>query len=155
MWIWKSVHFSLIMWSQGEFGGILNTSTIFLCVSWVIYLTNLWKWVLSEYSTKICETGKLYFHNTKYFMNVPRETQTQWCFSLSLVWFWCLKPLSTIFHLYRGSQFYWGRKPDHPENHRPVACHLQMLSHNVVSSTPGLSRVRNHNASGDTYWLHR
>jgi hypothetical protein len=109
----------------------------------------------NECWVNIIPIGKLYFHNTKYFMNVPREAQTQWCFSLSLVWFWCLKPLSTIFHLYRGGQFYWGRKPDHPENHRPVASNLQMLSHNVVSSTPGLSRVWNHNTSGDTYWLHR
>ena len=44
-------------------------------------------------------------------------------------------PLSTIFQLYRGSQFYW-MKPGYPEKTINLPQVRQTLSHNVVSSTP-------------------
>jgi hypothetical protein len=45
---------------------------------------------------------------------------------------WYLEPLSTIFWLYRGGQFYMKTE----KNHRPVAIHWQTLSHNVVYIYP-------------------
>jgi hypothetical protein len=35
---------------------------------------------------------------------------------------WCLMPLSTIFQLYRGGQFYWWRKQQ---------LYLQPITHNI------------------------
>ena len=39
------------------------------------------------------------------------------------------------------------------ENHWSAASHWQILSHNVVSSTPRLSGIQTHNVSGDSHWL--
>jgi hypothetical protein len=70
-------------------------------------------------------------------------------------WLWCLMPLSTIFQLYRDGQFYWWRKPEYPgKNHRLVASHWQIVSHNVVSSTPCYQRDSNTQRSGDTHWIY-
>ena len=46
--------------------------------------------------------------NTKLANIRYKDRRIDWCrFGL-----WCLTPLSTIFQLCRGSQFYWQRKPE-------------------------------------------
>ena len=73
-----------------------------------------------------------------------------------LIWFCfvlrCLMPLSTIFQLYRGGQFYWWRKPEYPEKTTDLPQVTDKLYHiNVVLSTSRHEWDLNSHISGDKH----
>ena len=68
---------------------------------------------------------------------------------------WCLMPLSTIFQLYRASQFLLVEETGVPrENHRPVATTqvTNKLYHIMLNRVHfAMNGIRTYNFSGDTY----